>query len=100
MRIDETGQHHPPAGIQGRLARSVWTTGCKSWYLDANGKNTTLWPGFTFVYRRETAKFHARSYVLASTPAPTQNATINPIRFASLRRPTRSRRDRAAGECP
>jgi cation diffusion facilitator CzcD-associated flavoprotein CzcO len=62
------------AGIQGKLARSVWTTGCTSWYLDANGKNTTLWPGFTFVYRRKTAKFHANSYVLASTSAPTQNA--------------------------
>jgi cation diffusion facilitator CzcD-associated flavoprotein CzcO len=40
--------------IQGRLANSVWESGCHSWYLDENGKNTINWPGFTFTYRRET----------------------------------------------
>ena len=33
------------------MKRTIWTTGCRSWYLDQNGKNTTLWPGFTFAYR-------------------------------------------------
>jgi cation diffusion facilitator CzcD-associated flavoprotein CzcO len=37
------------AGIQRQLNHSVWSSGCTSWYLDKNGKNTTLWPGFTFV---------------------------------------------------
>jgi cation diffusion facilitator CzcD-associated flavoprotein CzcO len=41
--------------IQDRLAHSVWESGCHSWYLDKNGKNTINWPGFTFTYRRETA---------------------------------------------
>jgi cyclohexanone monooxygenase len=36
--------------IQRRLAATVWA-GCKSWYLDASGRNTTNWPGFTFTYR-------------------------------------------------
>lgn len=26
------------------MARTVWTTGCASWYLDATGRNSTLWP--------------------------------------------------------
>jgi cation diffusion facilitator CzcD-associated flavoprotein CzcO len=40
-------------GIQQRLARTVWNTGgCQSWYLDANGRNTTLWPTFTFEFMR------------------------------------------------
>jgi hypothetical protein len=31
----------------------VWNTGgCQSWYLDANGRNTTLWPTFTFEFMR------------------------------------------------
>jgi hypothetical protein len=42
--------------IQARLANSVWESGCHSWYLDENGKNTINWPGFTFTYRRETLK--------------------------------------------
>ncbi len=32
--------------IQDGLADTVWQTGgCLSWYLDENGRNTTLWPG-------------------------------------------------------
>ena len=52
------------ADLQQRLKRSVWATGCKSWYLDHNGKNTTLWPGFTFVYRWITRRFDAANYII------------------------------------
>ena len=32
---------------------SVWTAGgCRSWYLDRTGRNSTLWPGFTMPFRR------------------------------------------------
>jgi len=50
--------------IQGQLSKTVWTSGCKSWYVDANGKNTTLWPGFTFIYRGKTRRFPATAYRL------------------------------------
>lgn len=36
--------------LQRRLQTTVWATGCRSWYQDANGRNVTLWPGFTFEY--------------------------------------------------
>ncbi|WP_347468895.1 alpha/beta hydrolase fold domain-containing protein [Burkholderia stagnalis] len=36
--------------VQQRLAGSVWS-GCKSWYVDASGHNSTNWPGFTLTYR-------------------------------------------------
>ncbi|MEU5973903.1 NAD(P)/FAD-dependent oxidoreductase [Streptomyces sp. NPDC047315] len=39
-------------GIQRRMARTVWSTGCKSWYLDDQGRNSTLWPGTTAEFRR------------------------------------------------
>ncbi|WP_300010494.1 NAD(P)/FAD-dependent oxidoreductase [Pseudonocardia sp.] len=43
------------ADVQKRLEGSVWTSGgCQSWYLDENGRNRTLWPGYTFDYRRRT----------------------------------------------
>ena len=57
--------------IQRRLRGTVWLSGCTSWYLDAHGRNTTLWPGFTFEYRWRTRRFDAASYelTLAAVPA-------------------------------
>jgi cation diffusion facilitator CzcD-associated flavoprotein CzcO len=49
--------------LHERLAKSVWKTGgCVSWYQTAKGKNTTLWPGFTFEYRYLTKRFDATKY--------------------------------------
>ena len=51
------------AGLQRKLAKSVWSTGgCASWYLDKHGNNTTLWPDFTFEFRRITKKFDLGAY--------------------------------------
>ncbi|HEV7148387.1 MAG TPA: NAD(P)/FAD-dependent oxidoreductase [Pedococcus sp.] len=33
-----------------RSKHTVWATGCRSWYLDRFGHNTTLWPGSTIAY--------------------------------------------------
>lgn len=49
--------------IQDMLKGTVWSTGgCKSWYLDANGRNTTLWPSFTFRFRSRLKSFKLGSY--------------------------------------
>ena len=33
----------------------MWLAGgCASWYLDKHGHNTTLWPDFTFRFRKLT----------------------------------------------
>jgi cation diffusion facilitator CzcD-associated flavoprotein CzcO len=42
--------------LQAQMGKTVWASGCKSWYLDKNGKNVTLWPGFTFDFWRQTRK--------------------------------------------
>jgi cyclohexanone monooxygenase len=42
----------------------VWASGCRSWYLNAAGKNTTLWPGFTFTYHRLARAFRLSDYVV------------------------------------
>jgi hypothetical protein len=39
------------AQIQERLKRTIWASGCSTWYLTAAGKNTTNWPGYTFEFR-------------------------------------------------
>lgn len=36
--------------IQEKLKRTVWATGCRSWYIAANGRNTTVWPGLTYTF--------------------------------------------------
>ena len=49
--------------IQARLAKTVWQTGgCTSWYQTRDGKNTTLWPGFTVEFRLRTRRFHEHAY--------------------------------------
>ncbi len=48
--------------VQKELQRTVWNSGCKSWYIDDKGRNTTLWPGFTFAYRLKTRRFKLNKY--------------------------------------
>ncbi len=50
--------------MQSRLKGTVWASGCKSWYLNESGKNTTLWPGFTFRYRQATSAFKLADYTV------------------------------------
>jgi len=43
--------------IEGRLARSVWNSGCSSWYLK-DGRNPVIWPGTTVEYWWRTRRLH------------------------------------------
>lgn len=45
------------------MRRTVWNTGgCSSWYLDAEGRNTTVWPGTTSEFRRATRRVDLAEY--------------------------------------
>jgi cation diffusion facilitator CzcD-associated flavoprotein CzcO len=48
--------------LQKRMKGTVWETGCSSWYQDARGKNVSLWPGFTFAFRKLTSRFDPTCY--------------------------------------
>lgn len=51
--------------IQRRMERTVWNTGgCDSWYLDANGRNTTAWPGTTAEFKKVTRQVDLAEYEL------------------------------------
>ena len=53
------------AELQEALRDTVWSTGgCASWYLDDTGRNTTLWPGSTWPFRRRTRRFDPTAYEL------------------------------------
>ena len=46
----------------GCPGRSWLTGGCSSWYLDAHGRNVTLWPGTTWSFERAMARFDPHAY--------------------------------------
>lgn len=45
-----------------RMAKTVWASGCDSWYLSADGRNDTLWPGSTVEYWWRTRRFRPREF--------------------------------------
>lgn len=53
--------------VQEKLSRTVWNTGgCASWYIDRNGDNPIMWPGFTFSFRRMTRRFEPAEHIALS----------------------------------
>jgi cyclohexanone monooxygenase len=49
--------------VQEALAGTVWNAGgCQSYYLDKNGRNSTIYPWTTIDLRRRTAKFDVDAY--------------------------------------
>ena len=66
------------AEVQQRLAGAVWSTGgCASWYTDATGRNTTLWPDFTWRFWQRARGFDPADYVLETAQEP------GPVRVAA-----------------
>jgi cation diffusion facilitator CzcD-associated flavoprotein CzcO len=56
--------------LQRAMTKTVWNAGgCQSWYLHESGRNATLWPDFTFRYRRRTARFDVENYELVGRPS-------------------------------
>jgi cyclohexanone monooxygenase len=64
LEVDERRQHRYNDRLQRRLAGTVWNAGgCSSWYLHpVSGRNTTLWPGFTWQYRRLMRRFDPSAF--------------------------------------
>ena len=44
------------ADLDRRFAGTAWAGGCRSWYLDAQGRNIALWVGSVLAYRRATRR--------------------------------------------
>ncbi len=53
------------AELDAKMEKTVWNTGCASWYVDATGRNATLWPDWTWRFRRRVARFDQGDYVLS-----------------------------------
>lgn len=65
--VREPVQHAFTERIQNKLQKTVWASGCKSWYLK-DGHNLSLWPGFTFQYWMQTRALDLHDYQLVARP--------------------------------
>jgi cation diffusion facilitator CzcD-associated flavoprotein CzcO len=51
--------------LRERLKSTVWTSGgCGSWYLDADGGTSVIWPGYTWQFRKALSSFDPQAYEL------------------------------------
>lgn len=66
VHVREAVQNAFNARIQQQHRLNVWSSGCKSWYLDEHGRNFSLWPTFTWRFRRLTREFRAADYELVA----------------------------------
>jgi hypothetical protein len=48
--------------LRSALVGTVWHSGCKSYYLDENGNNPSIWPWHWSAYRRRTARLRPGAY--------------------------------------
>ena len=50
--------------VERRIRGTVWVAGhCRSWYLDRTGRNSSLWPDFTWRFRRRLRRLVRGDYV-------------------------------------
>ena len=63
VREDAVAQYND--ALEREMDGTVWTAGrCQSWYLDDTGRNTTLWPSYSYAFRRHTERFDPAAYEL------------------------------------
>ncbi len=67
--VKEKVQNDQFEEFQNQMKDSAWLSGCSSWYLNEDGTNSTMWPGFSFQYVRKTRKLNMEVYN-TSGPSP------------------------------
>jgi cation diffusion facilitator CzcD-associated flavoprotein CzcO len=71
IEVREHVQQRYDEEIQRKLQGTVWESGgCASWYRNEQGKNTTIWPGSTWPFRRRLRTFDAGDYELRRRASP------------------------------
>ena len=64
IEVKEEVQEKFNVSIDEKMKNTVWKSGCQSWYLTPKGRNATLWPGFTFQFKKRTLKINLEDYNL------------------------------------
>jgi cation diffusion facilitator CzcD-associated flavoprotein CzcO len=77
LEVRREAQDAYNARIQARMAQTVWNTGgCSSWYLDRNGRNSTIWPDFTFRFWGDLRRFDGHAYELGTSARRTTQTAV------------------------
>ncbi|WP_050064499.1 NAD(P)/FAD-dependent oxidoreductase [Rhodococcus sp. RD6.2] len=72
LEVDAAVQERYADRVGGALATTVWNSGgCSSWYMDKRGRNSVMWPTFTWRYRAQVRSFDAENY-RAIEPRPAE----------------------------
>ncbi|GAD97270.1 conserved hypothetical protein [Paecilomyces variotii No. 5] len=50
VAVTPSAEENDNTWIQGMAKKLVWASGCTSWYVDENGRNTMLYPDWQFKY--------------------------------------------------
>jgi cation diffusion facilitator CzcD-associated flavoprotein CzcO len=60
---DPDAQERFAALVDAKMTNTVWTSGgCSSWYLDRDGHNPTIWPGYATGFRLRLRRFRPADY--------------------------------------
>ncbi len=59
--------------LQTALQRTVWNSGCASYFLDRNGRNSTNWPWTTFFMRWRLRRFRIAEFDVTYATPPTRS---------------------------
>lgn len=72
IEIDQQVHDSYNAAIDKKMAGTVWEVGgCTTFYQDENGRNATIYPDWTFRFRRDAAKWKPKAYRLGrAAPRP------------------------------
>lgn len=69
IEVDQQAHDAYNAELDRKLATTVWETGgCQTFYRDANGRNATLYPDWTFTFRRHATRWKPDVYHLSPPP--------------------------------
>ncbi|HVP02576.1 MAG TPA: NAD(P)/FAD-dependent oxidoreductase [Solirubrobacteraceae bacterium] len=76
VEVSEDAQEQYARRLHAMVKDTVWAIGgCSSWYLDASGEPSAVWPGSGWMYRKWTRRFDVEAYAvtpraLVAAPAP------------------------------
>ncbi|MFH9426580.1 hypothetical protein [Streptomyces sp. NPDC017529] len=87
--------------LDRRLEGTVWNAGnCRSWYLDEHGRSPSIWPTYTWRFRRATSRFDPAEHLLSTsedlrtpgTPPPAPTVARRPTAYPHVPAPAKTRR--------
>ncbi|MDE2259318.1 MAG: NAD(P)/FAD-dependent oxidoreductase, partial [Betaproteobacteria bacterium] len=64
IAVSDTSYQRAMDEMAQRSQRTVWQSGCQSWYLDERGHNTAIWPGLSVEFWLRTRRFKRCDFIL------------------------------------